>query len=211
MEQHKINILTRTSNRPKYFKNCFNSVSSQTYSNKNHLISVDDDKTEKYVKEYTNNYIKLNRNEIIQNNKNANFPFNYYLNHLNNNVKDGWIMYLDDDDAFIDNTSLKKISSYIKNEDQLLLWRVKFPNTIIPEDNYFGKIPQVTHISMIGFMFHSKYLNKVKFDGNKCADHRFIHNLYNIIKDKVWINEIYTKLQRKQNMGGLGLRDDLRN
>lgn len=206
-----VNILTRTSGRPNYFKNCFESVNNQSYKNKTHIISVDDDNTIKYVKKYTNNYIRVNENNVKQINNLTNAPYNLYLNTLNSVVKDGWVMYLDDDDKFINNDSLSKIMSYIKHDDQLLLWRVKFPNLIIPESPYFGKQPQITHISMIGFMYHSKYIGAVEFDGYKCADYRYINQLYNIIDEKVWINEIHTEIQRKDQMGGFGTKDDLKN
>lgn len=212
MNNPLINILTRTSNRPNYFKVCFNSINEQTYLNKRHIISADNIKTEEYVKQYNCDYIRVNvENKTRDINKINDAPYNLYLNDLNNKVEDGWVMYLDDDDCFMDNDSLQKIVNHIEHEDQLLLWRVKFPLVVIPEDIYMYKQPALTHISMIGFMFHSKYINTVKFDNQKCADYRFISQLYNTIKDKVWINEIHTKIQRTNNMGGFGKQDDLKN
>ena len=205
MNDKKINILTRTSSRPNYFRNCINSVNDQTYKNINHIISVDDDNSEKYVQIYTTNYIKITNID-----KKVNAPYNLYLNELNEKVTDGWIMYLDDDDIFMNNTSLENIVKNIQHEDQLLLWKVKFPSMIIPENTFWGKTPQITHISMIGFMYHSKYKNIVKFDGNKCADYRYISALYNIINDKVWISDIHTTLQRTSATGGYGSKDDLK-
>lgn len=201
-----INILTRTSNRPNYFKKCVNSVNIQTYSNKRHIISVDDDKSIDYVEKENCEYITVDK---IKRKNPTDAPYNFYLNKLNEEVKDGWVMYLDDDDIFMTPDALEKIASNIKHEEQLLLWRVQFPNRVIPENPHWEQRPTVTHISMIGFMYHSKYIDKMKFDGERCADYRYITKLYNMIDDVVWIDDVHTGIQRTDSMGGLGTRDDL--
>jgi glycosyltransferase involved in cell wall biosynthesis len=89
MKNPVINILTRTSNRPNFFKICFESVSKQTYKNINHIISVDNIETEEYVKKYTDNYIVVKKfdgyipyNPIYDVRRPA--PYNLYLNELKN-------------------------------------------------------------------------------------------------------------------------------
>ena len=213
MNNPLINIITRTSNRPNYFNFCYNSVRSQTYKNINHIISVDNEETEKYVKTYTNNYVVVNpisENQIedLGNIKKA--PYELYLNHLKDHIKDGWIMFLDDDDKFISNGSVQKIVNHIKNDDQLMLWKVQFPNRTIPEDHYFNnKKIELNHISMIGFMYHKKYDN-IKFKPYYGGDYFFIKELEKIIPNKIWINDIFTGLQRKDSMGGFGKKDDVK-
>lgn len=202
-----INILTRTSNRPNYFKKCIDSVNKQTYTNIRHIISVDDKPSIGYVEKEECEYISIDR---INKKKHNDAPYNLYLNKLNKKVIDGWVMYLDDDDEFISDESLKQIVSNIKNENQLLLWRVKFPNRLIPENIHWGKKPSITHISMIGFMYHSKYINRIEFDDQRCADYRYISTLYNMVDEVVWIDNVYTGIQRTGGMGGLGKRDDLK-
>lgn len=215
MNNHLINILTRTSNRPNYFINCFNNVKNQTYKNINHIISVDNDESEKYVKTQTDNYIKLNipinpNPPIITGRRYA--PYNSYLNDLRNQVKDGWVLYLDDDDIFMSNSSLQKIVNHIDNDDQLLMWRVKFPNRIIPEDEYFNnKKVVLNHFSGIGFMYHSKYDKYSKWEVYSGGDYFFVDNLLKVIPNIKWINEVYTGLQRTDSMGGFGKKDDLKN
>jgi len=207
----KINILTRTSNRPNYFRECFNSVKTQTYKNINHIISVDNDETEEYVKQYTDNYIRVNipietNPTPVQGRRYA--PYNLYLNELRKEVKEGWIMYLDDDDSFISNTSLEKIVNNIQNEDQLLIWKVMFPNRIIPDQIYFErKEIKLNYFSMIGFMYNIKYDGNVSFDTYSGGDYFFVKQLEKIIPEQVWLDGIYTGLQRN-NMGGFGNKDD---
>jgi len=212
MNKSLINILTRTSNRPNYFKECFNSIKTQTYKNINHIISVDNDETEEYVKQYTTNYIRVNipidSNPPVVNGRRY-APYNLYLNELRKQVKEGWIMYLDDDDSFINNTSLEKIVSNIKNEDQLMIWRVLFPNRVIPDQIYFDrKEIKLNYFSGIGFMYHSKYDIHSQWDMYSGGDYYFVNKLEKIIPEQVWIDSIYTQIQRRTSMGGFGKKDD---
>ena len=222
-----INILTRTANRPNYFYNLMKSVQNQTYKNYNHIISVDNDKTEEYVRFY--GYIKnttfirtvLKKLELnfkipkyhdpLKHKPLLHAPYNLHLNDLNDFVKDGWIMYLDDDDIFTSCDSLQNIALDINNinEDTLLLWRVKFLHANIPEAEYFGNEPIINHMSMIGFAFHSKYVSKIRFDEFKRGDYRFVRELWDIIPNKKWIDKVYTGIQRSKGSGGFGKKDDL--
>lgn len=211
-----VNILTRTSNRPKYFKNCIESVKNQTYENINHLISVDDDKSEEYVKKYTDNYIRVKPFEgkipIVDpyTRMRRRAPYNLYLNELKENVKEGWIMFLDDDDMFLDKRSIEDIVSIIKSEDDLIFWRVKFPERIIPEKQLFvKKVIAINHFSMIGFMYNKKYDDYAKFDYFSGGDFFFIKQLIPKVPNSLWIDKVFTGIQRKDRMGGFGKKDDM--
>jgi len=216
--QPLVNVLTRTSRRPKYFEKCFNSVAKQTYLNINHLISVDDDETENYVRKYTNNYIRVkkydgNIPELDPKTKiRRAAPYNLYLNELRNKVKNGWIMFLDDDDVFLQDTVIEELIETVKNEDDLLLWKVKFPNTIIPPHHLFEKkIISINNFSMIGFMYNKKYDNVTNFDYFSGGDFFFASKLQSKIPSSIWIDKVYTGIQRKTQMGGFGKKDDLKN
>ena len=75
------------------------------------------------------------------------------MHELADKVKDGWIMYLDDDDKFMTETSAAEIMAEIEHDDQLLLWRVKIGKIIVPADVHFGKRIKQGHVSGIGFAF----------------------------------------------------------
>lgn len=204
-----VNILTRTSNRPKYFKTCKDSIDNQTYKNINHLISVDDENSIYYVENY--NYFRVNRLNIKPDTllPGTYFaPYNLYLNTLLDNVDNGWIMFLDDDDKFIDNNSLFSIMKEIRDEDSLLFWKVQFANAIVPQPDYWLKRPVQNHMSMIGFMFHSKYKDKVRFDYYSAGDFRMANALWDLIPNKIWIDKVLTGLQRTDSYGGYGDRKD---
>jgi len=211
-EKPLINILIRTSNRPNYFKNCINSIYNQTYSNWNIIVGVDDINSKKYVQpekclmvEY--NYSKYQVKKI-ENNEDYGIPFvyNLYFNDLQKYVKKGYCLILDDDDAFSDVNSLQKIADKITNEDQFLVWRVDFNDRLVPSDKNFGKAPVVRDISSIGFAYHHKYSKE--WEPYKRGDYRISKKLYEEIPNKIFINEVLTKIQR-QVEGGYGRRDDL--
>jgi glycosyltransferase involved in cell wall biosynthesis len=216
VEKPLVNILMRTSKRPKYFEKCLESIDNQTYDNINLIISVDDDETEEYVSKLTDEYIRVNKyNGKIPNLDKTGIrraaPYNLYLNSLKNQVTDGWIMFLDDDDCFTKDTAIEEIVSNITSDDDLLLWKVQFPNRVIPEDYLFKfKKIQINHISMIGFMYHKKHDHKVKFDYFSGGDFYFMNQLYPKIPNQIWINEIYTSIQRTNAMGGMGKQDDIK-
>jgi glycosyltransferase involved in cell wall biosynthesis len=212
-----VNILTRTSGRPKYFKNCINSIKKQTYSNINHIVSIDDDKSEEYVKKYTNNYIRVKKYEgkipLLDKETGARraAPYNLYLNDLRNEVKDGWIMFLDDDDMFLEDNAIEEIINLIDNNNQIVFWKVKFPERIIPQKKLFdNKIIALNHFSMIGFMYHKIHDNKADFDYFSGGDFHFISQLAPKIPTSLWVDKVYTGIQRKHEMGGFGRKDDLR-
>ena len=206
----KLNILTRTSKRPNFFRDCKKSIELQTYSNIRHIVCYDSNSCLDYIPKKDVFHVKKLKEptlEIIE--PPLKFaPYNLYLNTLNEKVKEGYIMYLDDDDVFDHSYSVDRIMQNITSEDNLILWRVKFPHSLIPEDEYFGKKPELYHVSMIGFAYHHKYSKLVKFDEMSCGDYRYVTKLWDIIPNKIWINEELTKIQRGSGWGGRGHRDD---
>ena len=192
-----VNILTRTHNRPKHFNVCRESVLGQTHKNINHIVGSDCE-CDYY------DTIKLSPKQILPRPDNlASYPapWNLHLNELGTYVNKGWLMYLDDDDKFIDENSLKVIVSSIENEDQIILWRVNINNgMIVPNDEGFGKVI-AGNISGIGFMFHSKHL-PVDWGSWNFGDYRVISSLVKKISMK-WINLVLTQTQGKPNFGGI--------
>jgi len=207
-----INILIRTSGRPNYFKNCVNSIYSQTYKNWNIIVGVDDTNSKKYVQpnkcqmidyDYSNYIypIKPNSDEY-----GIGFKYNLYLNHLQDEVNDGFVMYLDDDDILYSTESLKLMTNSIQTENDLIFWRVKFPNRLVPSDKNFNNRPKMRDISGIGFAFHIKY--KTLWEPFKRGDFRVANFLYDRIPNKRFLNKIITGLQREVE-DGFGRRDDI--
>ena len=206
-----VNILIRTSHRINYFTDCVDSIYKQSYKNWNIIVGADNEESYQYAKTVRGKSIKYNYSSYnvtpIRNSENYGVPFiyNLYMNDLQNEVRDGYILYLDDDDMLSSSNSLLTIVNHIKDENSFLMWRVKFPNRLVPSDANFGKPPVVRDVDTVGFLFHHKY--KQTWEPYKRGDYRVAIKLYNIIPNKIFINQTLTELQRVFE-GGNGKRDD---
>lgn len=210
--QPLINILTRTSNRPNYFRDCCSNIDSQTYKNVNHIISTDELSANTYIEKHRESFLYIDPLKY-RHDQHKSFWYggsdspawwNSYLNDMYDLVKEGWIMFLDDDDHFTSNDSLSEIVSHIKNDDTLLFWNVEFPGYIIPRKNSQNletSPPVPANISGIGFMFHSKYIQNAQWEPWGSGDFRVTHGLWNIIKNKTHIQKTLTGIQHVPHLG----------
>tara|TARA_R110000796_G_scaffold63162_2_gene145635 strand:+ start:8052 stop:9830 length:1779 start_codon:yes stop_codon:yes gene_type:complete len=191
-----INILTRTSGRPNGFKINRDSVTNQTYKNIRHLVCIDDDKSEEYVKDSGVDYIKIDREKIIEEDKIADFktgpysPHNLYFNKLLGEVKDGWVLILDDDDKLTNDHAIETMVKHVKDEDTMVIHQMMFVgNRALPPTNVINDPPKLGQIGSPCILYHSKYSEDEVWDGWKCGDFRFIEKIYNKIPNKVTIPE----------------------
>lgn len=214
-KQPLINILTRTSNRPNGFKINLDSIHSQNYGNFRHLVVVDNDDSEQYVKHYKKiynfDYIRVNESdynnvqEIENPNTGKRFIWNRYFNTLLDEVESGYIMYLDDDDRLANNNVLSKISTFL-NEDTVTYWQMIFENGwVCPPKELLGKEPRLARIGSPCFCYHFKFKN-IKWDGWKCGDFRLIKQIDEIVNKRNHIDKILVKLG---NNGGGGNKIDI--
>jgi len=212
------NILVRTSGRPNYYKRCIESIRRQTYSNFKIIVSYDDEQTFDYVKRsHPDFYVKVKRQPIpsprplifdpFVGRRRMLSPYNLYFNKMIGLCQNGYIIFLDDDDMFADSDALFLLYRNIKSENDLVFWRVGFPNNrVLPPDNVFGGRPQPAKLASCGFSFHKKHW--LNWDEWTYGDYRIAALLYERIYRKVYINKVLTKLQRSV-ANGLGQRDDL--
>lgn len=197
-----INILIRTSGRPKAFKRCIRSVLAQTFTDYRIIVSVDDKVTEKYVIPYDVEYVKVvKRNRDLTNTA----PWNLYLNSLMALCNEGWIFFLDDDDYLADKNVLKEIHSMMNNPEALLMWKMAWPKgRVIPEDQHFGFAPVRKHIGMPCFSFHTKWKDRIRFDSKRAGDYRVVKHLWDIIPHRKFKNKVMVKIG---NNGLVGKRE----
>jgi GT2 family glycosyltransferase len=207
-----INILTRTSNRPNGFKRCRESIVNQTYKNIRHLVSIDNLNDEEYVKSHNVEYFFMDKEAISKENDipdpktGTRFIYNLYLNHLINEVKEGWVFILDDDDYFADSNCVQKMVNAIKNTTDIVLWQMKYPNgQILPSLQELGAPPKLARISSQCFMVHSGIAKTIRWDGWKCGDFRFVQKAYAKTGEKRVIREVLVNL----NGAGLGMKKDI--
>jgi len=205
-----VNILIRTCRRKNYFNDCIKSIKEQDYPNINIIVGIE--KYDEFSFEYANNekvrIVKYDNNFEIKKppEKTSDygiwFPFNSYLDNLTAKVGSGWIIYIDDDDCLLIPNAISKIVSQIKTNDDLILWRAKFPiDRLIPSDENWKKNPVVCDISGIGFCFHSQFKDKIKWGFWKRGDFRVAKKLYELCKSKKYINFAFTGVQDVPHSG----------
>lgn len=203
-----INILTRTYNRPKFFKICHESIQNQGYTNWTHIIAYDDEDTLQYLNLYLPNISSISVPKQVKTDINT-FPYNLYFNEMAAYIKDGYVLYLDDDDSLASSDSLEKISPYL-DINTLIIWRVKFPTELYPRDNVFNakRITSSGYPSNC-FCFHHSWLSDVSWTGKKGGDSVFLHKISKIIPKKVWLNEVITQINQQTLISGCGKGNDM--
>ena len=198
-----INVITRTHGRPEFFKKCRESILNQTYKNMNHIVGTDTEC------DYYDKAIKLSSKEVQQPRLMPEYntypaPWNLHLNELGTYVKDGWVVYLDDDDVFSHRNAVKFMVNNIDDDDQILLWRVKINinenGWIVPNNAAFGKKIEAGNFSGIGMMFHSKHL-PIDWGSWSYGDFRAISQLLAKKLKPKWIDLVLTETQGRPNNG----------
>lgn len=197
-----LNILIRT-NRPNYLRNCVKSIEKQTYDNINIVFICDSKIGIESTRAYNGRMVEVQK--IIKENKRPegedygiSFSYNCYLDEVQKLVN-GYIMFLDDDDKFINEDAAQTIIENAQ-KNKLLAWKVDFNGQeIIPSDS-FGKEIKLFDITGIGFCYHSSQIKYTDWSEWKRADYRTAKKL----SDKlgvIWLDEILTGIQDKQGMG----------
>ena len=212
-----INIITRTSGRPIGFEKNRESVLNQTYENINHIVLTDDAESIKYLRKLDVDYIFIDRDEIIKAIPEPNInpkgttlflPHNLYLNKIIKTINDGWIFYLDDDDHLADKLVIENIVKNITPDDELLYWKMRFPDgNILPDAECFnGKRPLACRIGGCCHGVHSARKDYIKWDSWNMSDYRVMKRLDDAIPNKKWLDIIAVN---KGNHGGHGNKKDI--
>jgi hypothetical protein len=197
-----VNIITRTHDRHANFILCRESILQQSYKNINHIVGTDTECT--YYDAIKVSPKEVQQPQLMPEYETYPAPWNLHLNELNTHVKDGWIIYLDDDDMFSNRNAIKIIVNNIDNDDQLLLWRVSIKvsnnNWIVPSNEAFGRKIEAGNFSGIGMMFHSKHL-PVDWGSWSYGDFRVVSQLLAKKLKPKWIDLVLTETQGTPNNG----------
>ena len=184
-----INILIRTHDRPEKFRKCIQSIEGQTYKDWRIIISADNDKAERWVKPYGYEYIRTDKIKYrkIKEQSRLKKHFNLYLNTLQDKAKEGFIIYMDEDIIMKTENSLQLIADNAK-EDKLLIYRfrIRLDRWSRPEDKYWKKRPQRTHINTGSFCHPAKH--KVIWRGISAGDYFAVSDLYNKL-ETIWLDK----------------------
>lgn len=103
-----INILVRTCYRPELFNRMMKSIRAQTHPDIRVIVSYDDDRALSYIPE-NYEHIKVARGQHM-------YSYNLYCNQLKELVKDGYFIFLDDDDFLSSPQVLEKLIPQLKQD-----------------------------------------------------------------------------------------------
>jgi len=191
-----INIITRTHSREREFNVLWGTVEAQLGNVEYNWIVGSDTDCQYYdaIKLQLPPYQYVN---VPQGMYYA--PWNTYLETLAKHCKDGYVMYIDDDDKFSYQDSLKVIADNCE-EDTLLIWKVRITPAFIVPSHSFGKAITAGDISGIGYCFHTKYL-PVQWGNLSYGDYRVAKQLEGKVKKIKWIDEVLTQTQNGARNG----------
>lgn len=211
-----VNIITRTSNRPHFFEKNRESIADQDYPNIRHIVGYDDKKSEEYLNTYSDiekfyipeNYTK-NIIDIPDPKTGVRFEYNLYFNFLFNKIEDGWILILDDDDHLANNKVISHMIRHLKYKTDMLIFQMQYLNgNLVPQKNDLYKKPVIGKIGSPCILIHSSIGKKIKWDGWKCADYRYISKCWNYSERKVWLNIPLVNIG--STVGNFGARNDIK-
>jgi hypothetical protein len=214
MTDHEtINIITRTSNRPNFFSDCYRSVSGQTDGNNLvHWITSDDDDTFNYLKPYEN--VRLVPITRPRRKNKQHFPYNKYLHEVMNIIDNsGWVMVLDDDDLLASSDSINHLREAMRendyNDQAVFIWRVKnFNGKQLPSDSVFGSDKlDPDEVTNNCFCFHVKHKDLINFESRVKAEFNVLSTLIKCLKP-IWIDQVITEIGNSDPNGGQGNRQD---
>lgn len=198
-----INILTRTHGREERFLRCLDSIKKQNYKNLRHFVSVQDERDFAYVSKAGVDTASIVR---VKKESNASHYYNLFINRLLDQVEDGWVIFLDDDDQLASPNSFKVIARHLNQTDKLVYWKAWFPDKIIPrQENPF--LIEWGDITSCCFTFPVKYREYAYWDDQRGGDYRCFKNLLNHLEPER-INLILAKAE--QIGGGMSTHENMK-
>ncbi len=176
-----INVLTRTSSDFFNMAIIADMLEKQNYPFLRNIISYDNS-------DYANciNLSRIKNSEMVRvfPKKKINYFYNLYCNTLLSTVKEGWVMFLDDDDELVRNDTIRHIMhivSYCNNDDLLIFHNYRDDKIIQIHDRVSPKIGEVCISS---FVFHSSAKNLSWFTDKSHGDFDFFKRLFRRLKPR---------------------------
>lgn len=227
MEKQLINILTRTCNRPEYFKRLRHSLLNQTYTNWRHIVHTDNENDVNYILKsgvpqddiLISEHLEIDQDKFKTERINAkeyvirHRPYNLYFEKMHKLVNDGWIIYLDDDDEFVNENSLKQLIALVEkqSEDSFVIFQALFymrdkflPWQKLPANKKYkkGKLGDLSFGDLGGIClaFHSSFCQLAVWDEYSGGDYRVYQKLKAQL-NLVGLQNVITKVQDGPNGG----------
>jgi hypothetical protein len=204
-----IGIITRTSNRPNYFKRCAESLKDQPNVGK-HYVLYDNPKDKSYI--LPNKITHFVDKKNYKKNYKAPAPptarppmlslHNLYFNEIYSKVEEDWLYHLDDDN-FLVPQAFKGLDPYLKSNVDLIICRIKhFTGKLPREGDWRSRRIRVCGIDTGCFIVRTNLIKKIKWDGWKCGDFRMIEKCSQLSRKVLWIDREVLVME-KQNLAKL--------
>lgn len=221
-----INLVLRTHDRPTYFRACIKSIIKQKYANLVlwviadtpgsldyvHRILMEEDISESLVcsiisidpadvTEEFGDYNKLLLAGYCRGQRDfKKLPYDLYLNRVLKNIKDGWVMYVDDDKLLPTNI-LTRISKKLTRLDRVIIGQYEMKSRLLPTGEMWKKLPFTrAHIDMSCVVFHSSNKELAWLDGHAAGDWRMCNRLAGEL-NPIWMREPFTVADNDGNFG----------
>jgi len=189
------NVLIRTSNRPENFMRCIESVLDQKYTNYKIFVCHDKIESLEYLEEYDD---KIEYFPVFTK-SNEKYKFNLYCNRLLEQVDDGYVIFLDDDDVFW-HDQVFNILNYCMDDETLLIWKFFRPDKIIYPSSM--KTINLGEVDTTSFCSNIKNYEKCLWWDKKNGDFNFIGKVIEKNNPKIkLLNKILTKTQFVDKIG----------
>jgi len=167
--ENKIHIIVRTHLREYYFKKVIESIITQNYENYIIHVAYDHIDSLDYINQNMNHKMIIHK---VERRSDENVFFDLYCNDIKDKINNGWIMFLDDDNYFIDPNCLKIINTHLK--EKIVVWSFLRPDKLItPNLNKlrYGEIDNCSYI------FHHSIKDDGQFGDFYGSDFQFINSL----------------------------------
>lgn len=209
--EQKINLLIRTCKRPNYFRACVQSIVSQNYSNYMIHVSYDTQESFDYIQPLVCDKLRayyVNMDAVSK----QPYRFNLYCNELLEQVDDGFVIFLDDDDVLTHSHVLEKINDRLADEKSVVLWKFARVDQVVSPSG--APNVKLGSIDTSCVCFHSSRKNLSRWPDRQQGDFAFFSRLFKCGSDKklfeyFYIPNILTKTIYQKKVAGYGFRGEL--
>ena len=167
--ENKIHIIVRTHLRKSYFKKAIESIITQNYENYIIHVAYDHIDSLDYINQNMNDKMIIYK---VERRSDENVFFDLYCNDIKDKINDGWIMFLDDDNYFIDPDCLKIINTHLK--EKIVVWSFLRPDKLITFNLNKLRYGEIDNCS---YIFHHSIKDDGQFGDFYGSDFQFINSL----------------------------------
>ncbi len=192
-----LNVLMRTNNRPAGFQAQLKLLEKDPPDRI--IISVHNMETLSYVEEYKKKSqlnISIVDVEKTMKSSQSHFKYNLYINDLIDNVDQGFIWCIDDDDL-ISSDAISYIKKNCIDQTKLYIVKMNLMNKILPR--HWKKRPVLGDIGTPNFIVFHELAKKAKWHDQNHADGEYLQNLYDKTSTEFLDKILYTV--KKANFG----------